>query len=149
MKARAAIGACVLAISLSGCGLDVLYADWKVDGLCKEDGGITVYVRDVLPAELKSATGEIDFRALERSTDRDPYYLLTESRAMEARDPVIRRFEFRLMRQRDGQTLGKAVLYMRPTQNVGVPVFHQKAHVCPSDNVAGKLAAAVFSNEAK
>jgi len=138
-----------MAASLSGCGLDVIYADWKVNQLCKEDGGVTVLVRDTLPDHLKKSDGEVDFRALERTTERDPYYLLTASKLIEARDPVIRRIEYRIMRQRDGLLLGKSVIYMRPIQNVGDPLFHRDAHICPSANGASMLAAAVFSASPK
>jgi len=45
---------------LGGCGLDVMYADWKVDQLCKKDGGVKVFVTDNPPAEFRNADGNVD-----------------------------------------------------------------------------------------
>lgn len=143
MKA-AAIAGLVLAPLLGGCGFDVMYADWKVDRLCKVDGGVTVFAQEALPEYLRRENGEIDLRALARTTDGDPIYLVSTDTTIEPRDPPILRFEYQMMRKRDGAVLGKYVMYARPMQNIGVPLFHRAAHVCPSTKAVGTLAAAVF-----
>ncbi len=143
MKA-AAIAGLVLAPLLGGCGFDVMYADWKVNRLCKVDGGVTVFAQEALPEYLRRENGEIDLRALARTTDRDPIYLVSTDTTIEPRDPTILRFEYRMMRKRDGAVLGKYVMYLRPNQNTGIPLMHRNAYFCPSAKAVGTLATAVF-----
>ncbi len=59
MKAAAAIAGLVLAPLLGGCGFDVMYADWKVDRLCKVDGGIKVFMKAAAPMRLMTRCNDL------------------------------------------------------------------------------------------
>ena len=132
-------------LALASCGLDVMYADWKVNQLCATDGGVTVFVTDVLPDELKKADGSLDVTALRRSKPGQAYYLNQSWTQIQAVDPVITRSELQLVRSRDQMLLAKSVIYIRPTQNVGVPLLSRSAHVCPSFDDIERMAAATFT----
>ena len=129
---------------LGGCGLDVMYADWKVDQLCKKDGGVKVFVTDNPPAEFLMADGNVDLEALHRAKPDRSYYLVYRSEVIKFDDPAIRRFEVNLFRGRDGRLLGSSVVYIRPMQNIGVPFFHRDAHSCPAPRDLERLIAGVF-----
>jgi len=145
VKAAAAIAGLMLAPLLGGCGFDVMYADWKVDRLCKVDGGVRVETTDVLPAELKQADGSLDLLKLIRADDGQPYSLRTASRRIQAGSPEIMRMEYQLIRRADSKVLGTAVRYVRPTENQGVPFLHSNAHACPPHDVLRTLVEAIFT----
>jgi len=147
VNALRAVGGIVVAVSLGGCGLDLIYADWKVDQLCKKDGGITVYRHDVLPEQIKLPTGAVNMLALERAKVGDDYYFANTTTAIEPREPEIKRLEALLIRHKDGALLGKSVSYVRPTQNIGVPIFHSAAHVCPQGKSVATMVSQVFAIE--
>lgn len=147
MKAPSATAAFVMTLSLSACGFDVMYADWKVDRLCKVDGGNTIYSHDVLPDSLLLANGNIDVMSMERGEERASHYLKYNSTEIEYRDPSITRLEGLLIRRRDGEVLGKSVVYIRPMQNTGIPLLHRSAHSCPPDGPITGMVYAVFQRE--
>lgn len=145
MKAAAAIAGLVLAPLLGGCGFDVMYADWKVDRLCKVDGGIKVFMKAAAPKELKRADGAIDLLKLQRAKSDQPFYLVIDSHSIEPKDPSIVRLEHRLFRKQDSLLLGTAVVYIRPQQHQGIPFLHRDGHSCPSEDVLSQLVDSVFA----
>ena len=132
------------ALFLAGCGLDVMYADWKVDRLCKQDGGVKVFETDSPPAGLRMPDGNIDLTALHRTKPGDPYYLVYRSTIIKADDPSIRRLEAKLFRGRDDALLGTSVVYIRPAQSIGVPFLHREGYSCPEPRDLDRLIAGVF-----
>jgi len=124
-----------------------MYADWKVNQLCKQDGGNTIYFHDVLPDELTLSNGKINMLAMERAAVDSPYYLYYLTKTIEAQDPTIKRLEAQLIRRRDGEVMGKSVSYIRPVQNIGVPFSHRAAHVCPEPDSVAMLISDVFRRE--
>lgn len=132
------------ALLLGGCGLDVMYADWRVDRLCKQDGGVKVFETDQLPAELRQADGNVDLWALQRAKEGDPFFLVNDSTRIMAAGIEIKRLKTQLFRGRDGKLMGSSVVYVRPMQSIGVPFFHRDAHSCPSVRDIYILTAGVF-----
>jgi len=147
VKVPSVTAAFAMALSLSACGFDVMYADWKVDRLCKVDGGNTIYSHDVLPDELALPNGNINFDALERHKERAPYFLKYTSTEIEYRDPSITRLEGLLIRRRDGEVLGKGVMYIRPMQNTGIPLLHRGAYSCPPGSPISEMVYGVFQRQ--
>lgn len=129
---------------LGGCGLDVMYADWKVDQLCKKDGGVKVFVTDNPPAEFLKADGNVDLYELERAKPGQNYYLTRTGTTIKRGDPEIVRSEVRLVRNLDNVVLGISVAYIRPTQNIGVPFFHREGYICPERGNLTPLVESVF-----
>ena len=132
------------ALLLSGCGLDVMYADWKVDQLCKKDGGVKVFVTDSPPAEFRKPDGNIDLNELERAKPGQTYYLTGSWTTVKSDDPRIVRSETNLVRGRDQVVLGTSVAYFRPIQNAGVPFFSRESHICPQSGALNPLVERVF-----
>lgn len=137
-----ALAAC--ALLLGGCGLDVMYADWRVDRLCKLDGGPKVFLTDSPPIEFLTTNRQLDLDSLSRATPEQSYYLTWESSQIALGDPEIRRTEVRLYRGRDKALLGTSVAYYRP-QRVGVPTPFPKSHWCPEEGELVPLVKAVFA----
>ena len=132
---------------LGGCGLDVMYADWKVDQLCKKDGGVKVFVTDNPPAEFRNADGNVDLDALQRAKPGQAYFLARRWTQVRPTEPEITRLEIRLIRQRDEALLGTSVVYIRPIQNVGVPFLHREGYSCPEPDDLKRLIEAVFFSD--
>ena len=132
------------ALLLAGCGLDVMYADWKVDQLCKQDGGVKVFETDSPPAEFRMADGNVDLDALQRAGQDRSYYMVRNWTVIKSDDPTITRSQIELIRGADKKLLGATVSYIRPMQNIGVPFFHRDGYRCPANAGLFDLTTAVF-----
>ena len=137
-----ALAAC--ALLLGGCGLDVMYADWRVDRLCKQDGGVKVFETDRLPAEFRMPDGNVDIEALYRAKPGRSFHLVHKWKAIKSDDPTITRLQIELVRGSDTKILGTAVSYIRPMQNIGVPFLHRQGHACPANARLLDLTTGVF-----
>ncbi|MBE7523057.1 MAG: hypothetical protein HS109_11810 [Burkholderiales bacterium] len=143
MKA-AAIAGLVLAPLLGGCGFDVMYADWKVDRLCRVDGGVKIYIRDPLPDFLRREDGKIDAHQLLQGRPDHPYYLSNTQTDIIGSGARIFRWEYRLYRRADGALLGTTVTYNRVAQNVSGPLLSKGPYVCPSGDDLTELVKGAF-----
>ncbi len=137
-------GALACAALLAGCGLDVMYADWKVDRLCKNDGGVKVFITDKPPEEFKRQDGNLDLEALQRATPEQSFYLKRADTRIEPGEPSIVRSVLHVYRHRDHALMGTSVVYIRPALNTGVPLMSRKGYSCPDPADLGRLVEAVF-----
>ena len=144
MKTLRSIVTAACALSLAGCGLDVMYADWKVDRLCKHDGGVKVFETDSPPAEFRMPDGNVNLDLLQRAGPDKSYYVVYNWTVIEPKDPTVSRSEIKLFRSADKKLLGAAVSYIRPMQNVGVPFLHRRGYRCPPNAGLLDLTTAVF-----
>lgn len=144
MRNRVRIAVVVSAAFLSGCDVDLVAADRKVNQLCEKDGGIKVFVRDSPPAELLKSDGTIDLDALAYPKTPQRYYLERTSIDIQPGDPHIFRSELRLVRRIDNKLLGIVVVYYRGAQNQGLPLLARASHRCPDINGPADLIQAVF-----
>lgn len=144
MKHSAAIGATVIVASLSGCGVEVMYADWKIDQLCKKDGGVTALIHDKAPAELLKSNGAIDVDALLRDKPERSYFLTNALDNIQTDEPRMFRSEYRLYRRADNALLGTSVVYHRVGQNTSIPLLSRRAYKCPAGNELARLVDSVF-----
>lgn len=144
MKPVSAIGAMAVAASLSGCGLDVMYADWKVDQLCKDDGGTKIFVQAKAPTEILKSNGGVDLDALLRGMTDKPYYIANALTDIKADDPRIFRSEYGLYRRADNLLMGTTVVYHRVAQNTSIPLLARRPYKCPSGSELGRLIEGVF-----
>ena len=133
------------ALLLGGCGLDVMYADWRVDRLCKQDGGVKVFETDSPPAEFRMPDGNVDLNKLEQAERGQSYFLERTWTTLKQGDPEIVRSELRLVRNIDSAVLGISVAYLRPAHRQGVPFLSRQPYMCPARGNLGPLAEAVFS----
>ncbi|HND55229.1 MAG TPA: hypothetical protein PLV92_22600 [Pirellulaceae bacterium] len=147
MKTLRSIVTVACALSLAGCGLDVMYADWKVDRLCKHDGGVKVFETDSPPAEFRMPDGNVDIEALYRAKPGQSYHLTHGWTKVKSTEPEIVRLEIRLLRDRDSKLLGTSVTYIRPVQSQGIPFLHRDGYTCPrSGELEGLIASVFFPN---
>ncbi len=129
---------------LSGCGLDLIYVDWKLNKLCAEDGGVKVFITDKPPEYLKMPDGNVDLAMLQGAKPGQPYYLLRNVKPFEVLGSAVKRIETRLIRQSDATALGLVTHYVRPTENVGVPILSRRGYSCPADADLLQLVSHVF-----
>lgn len=135
-------------IALAGCSPEVIYVDWKIDRLCAKDGGLRVFETAEAPRALLREDGSLDLNVLQRTRPEDPFYLEHFSETLKSREPEIIRSEYRLWRSSDHKLIATTISYIRPTQNVGVPLFSHQAYTCPSAGELYKLAIAAFPKHA-
>jgi len=145
VKTHRVVVVAMLAALLSGCGLDLLLADWKVDRLCKKDGGVKVYVREPAPPALLQADGKVDIRALMYPKPGQSHVLKYTSTDVQTGEPYIFRSEYRLFRSADNTLMGIAVTYNRRAQNLGIPFLARRPYSCPSTKQAIELVDQAFS----
>jgi hypothetical protein len=129
---------------LSGCGLDLIYVDWKLNKLCAQDGGVKVFITDKPPEYLKRPDGNVDLAMLQGAKPGQPYYLQHKSTKSDVLGSEIDRTETRLIRQSDSATLGTSTMYVRPGTNVGVPLLYRRGYSCPSEGDLLQLVSEVF-----
>ena len=144
MKTHRVVVVAMLAALLSGCGLDLLLADWKVDRLCKKDGGVKVYVREPAPPALLQADGKVDIRALMYPKPGQSHYMKYTSTDVQTGEPYIFRSEVQLFRSSDNVLMGTAVTYNRRAQNLGIPLLARAPYGCPHTDQAVALAHDAF-----
>jgi len=144
VNALRAVGGIVVAVSLGGCGLDLIYADWKVDQLCKKDGGVTTLIHERAPADLLKANGEINIDALVRPKQGQEYFAESTLVDIQTDDPKVFRSEYRLYRREGNVLLGTSVAYYRVGQNISIPILSRRPYSCPAGNELINLANAVF-----
>jgi hypothetical protein len=144
MKALRAVGGFLLAASMGGCGLDLMYADWKVDRLCQQDGGVSAMAQERAPDWLLSSNGDVDIDALLRPKPEQEYFLTSTSTYIQSDEPRILRSEYRLYRRTGNVLLGISVVYHRVGQNTSIPLLSRKPHRCPEGNQLAKLVDGVF-----
>ena len=138
------VGTIAFAGLLSGCGLDLIYVDWKLNKLCAQDGGVKVFITDKPPEYLKMPDGNVDLAMLQGAKPGQPYYLLRNVNQFEVLGSAVKRIETRLIRQSDATVLGLATYYVRPTENVGVPILSRHGYSCPKDADLLQLVSGIF-----
>jgi hypothetical protein len=138
------VGTIACAGLLSGCGLDLIYVDWKLNKLCAQDGGVKVFITDKPPEYLKMPDGNVDLAMLQGAKQGQPYYLLRNVKQFEVLGSAVKRIEIRLIRQSDATALGLVTHYVRPTENVGVPILSRRGYSCPTDADLLQLVSDVF-----
>lgn len=145
MKTHRVVVVAMLAALLSGCGLDLLLADRKVDELCKKDGGVKVYVREPAPPALLQADGKVDIHALMNPKPGQSHVLKYTSTDVQTGEPYIYRSEYRLFRSVDNTLMGVAVTYDRRAQNLGIPFLARAPYSCPSSDQMVALVERAFN----
>ena len=138
------VGTIACAGLLSGCGLDLIYVDWKLNKLCAQDGGVKVFITDKPPEYLKRPDGNVDLAMLQGAKPGQPYYLQRNSTMSRVLGSEIDRLELQLIRGRDHAVLGTGVVYVRPGENTGVPIISRLGYMCPADGVLLQLVSETF-----
>ena len=138
------VGTIACAGLLSGCGLDLIYVDWKLNKLCAQDGGVKVFITDKPPEEFLKSDRNVDLFELQRAKPGRSYFINTTWKRLSIMEVEVTRMESHLIRSRDDAVLSTAVAYIRPTQNVGVPLMHRQGHSCPQVDALYELVSQTF-----
>lgn len=148
MNATRASAVLAAAILLAGCSPEVMYVDWKVDRLCAKDGGVRVFETAEAPKEFLRKDGSLDLAELQRSRPEHSYYVEQTAVTLKTNAPEIIRLETRLWRSFDHKLMALTNNYLRPTQNIGVPLVSQEWHDCVQGTDLAAIAIAVFPKSA-
>ena len=140
--------AVVLALTVSGCGFSRVLADWKIDQLCKQDGGVKVFEKDVAPKEFLWPNGRIKAGEIALAKAPRSYYVESASKSIQIGEPAIVRIEHHLYRQRDARLLGTAVTYIRQVDTLGAFSPFRSSYTCPENGAFRNLLEVVFDVEA-
>jgi len=130
---------------LTGCGLQNIPTDARIDNLCKKDGGVVVYEKVKAPPEYLTQDGQVALDDLTRLKDRE-FYVEVGSITIQPGSPEIRRIESTLRRRSDQKVLGKSVYYMRPSDDIPNLLWH-RTHRCPEQGSIVPLVRAAFTSD--
>lgn len=117
------IVAAVLLAALAGCSTSAQRRiDARLEALCAEDGGVTIYETVSLPPASFKESGLVNFYGSgrgeymlgEQFIYKDKHlYLLTGATAEGNRNATLTRYEIQVLRRSDGKLLAKSVSYLR------------------------------------
>ena len=141
--------AVVLALTVSGCGFSRVLADWKIDQLCKQDGGVKVFEKDVAPKEFLWPNGRVNVGELGRAKPGQQYFIVRQSIAIQSGQPTIYRIEEQLLRTSDKKHLGTAVTYIRPVDDLGPYSPFRSNYTCRDSVALRPMVEAVFGVESQ
>ena len=129
---------------LSGCGLDLIYVDWRVNQLCEIDGGVRTRQTDDPPKEFLKPDGNVDLVALQRAKPGQTYYINMPFTTITILETQVKRLESQLIRHHDNAILSTSIVYVRPGRNVGVPLLHRQGYTCPNVNELDDMVTQTF-----
>lgn len=132
---------------LAGCGYERWFADREIDRLCKIDGGIKVYIKDLPPKEFMRPDGKINSWTLGAAKPGQSYYFVNKSKQIRTGEQEIVRIESDLIRGHDKALLGTGIAYLRPRDSLGPFSIFPITHSCPELGADGPLISAVFGVE--
>lgn len=133
-------GTCLL---LAGCEREKDRLDAEVRQLCAKDGGIKLHETVTLsPQEyrkLLNRDGELDIRVKDHAKATDAFYFEPQSAIVRKGDPVLVRWEYRLIRQSDMKLLATNVYYTRRGGDLPGP-WRESSFSCPDAQSQQKMA---------
>jgi len=107
-----------------------VYWDWRVDRMCAEDGGVTVYETVELPAERFDEWGNVRIPPKGRAEPEDEYYYEMETHYYRRGNPTLRQSKYRTIRRSDGKVLGESTYYGRGGGDMPGP-WNPSSYTCP------------------
>jgi hypothetical protein len=127
----------LLVIGIGGCEATKAYYDWQVRRMCERDGGVTVYERlpigaDLL-AKMKGHISGVPVVPQESANATDiPVFLRQVDQRVREGEPRIGRTEFQIVRRSDGKILAKSIFYSRSGGDFPFTASHPSRFACPS-----------------
>jgi hypothetical protein len=93
------------------------YWDRQIDGMCRKDGGLTVFQKESLTLEEYKRIGGLNsglpIPNRNEKTGKFPYVREEKIEKLRNRDPEVVRMETLISRRIDGKVLAKTVIYWR------------------------------------
>jgi hypothetical protein len=126
------------------------YWDQQVEGLCKADGGITVYEEVHLTQQEYKALGGNDWGLAipgqQFAAPGYPYIREELHTIINASNPEVGRGESIIRRRSDGKILGRSVQYWRRGGDLPTGLAHGSHYICPQ---YAQLSKDIFKVKAK
>jgi len=117
--------------------------DQKIIALCKEDGGIEVYEKTLIPKKYVDRHGRIKIPDRANAKPYDPYFYETKKYYYRKGNPVVSRREYRIVRREDNKILGRLVIYGRGGGGLPGP-WHESSFTCPKQSELPNFESQVF-----
>lgn len=110
-----------------------MYWDAKVRELCAKDGGIKVFKKVELPADVYKQYARRNWILPDKSevNQTDEYYVEWNFFYYHKGNPQVSRSETRIIRRSDGKVLGKYISYGRGGGDLPGP-WHGSSFTCPN-----------------
>lgn len=93
------------------------YWDHQVKVLCKQDGGVKVYEKIVIPKseleKLLNKYGQLETPDIRYATPASKFYLQSRGVRLRTSDPSVTKFEYDLYRATDKKLIASAISYGR------------------------------------
>lgn len=100
----------ILALTLSGCEQAVV--DAEMEKLCKQDGGMKIYEKVVLPKDQFTQYGDVKFFET-WNTSGGGYRFIAVHERLRPNKPTLTRYTYSVVREFDAKALGIYVVYSR------------------------------------
>lgn len=125
----------VLVAGIGGCEATKAYYDWQVREMCKKDGGVAVYERIPVRAELfKARGGDRGVMSVPNESEgrRDvPVFQRMTSGVIEEGLIRVVRHEVQIVRWSDSKVIGRLVLYGRSGGDFPLTTSAPSYYQCP------------------
>lgn len=136
----------VVVLSTPGCEREKDRLDAEVRRLCKLDGGVKVYERVNLPAELLDTLGSIQIPSKEKARASDKYFYVRDVQFVRKGNPELLRSHHQLIRKADGKVLGESIRYTRRGGDMPGP-WIESSLSCPEIGSQPSLEQLVFQKK--
>ncbi|MBS1186625.1 MAG: hypothetical protein H6R04_643 [Burkholderiaceae bacterium] len=127
-KMLSGLGLSLAALMLVGC--EQMNVDEQVAALCRQDGGIKVHEKVLLPREQLSPHGDPKFFKSWNEESGD-YLFLAKNEKIKTSSPTIDKTTYTIVRESDGKTLGTYVSYLRRGGDILPRLGPESARACP------------------
>jgi hypothetical protein len=138
-----------MSFALSGC-VSQTFWDARIDRLCRQDGGMTLYERVWISAEeyrrLGGVQGTIPLPNEQSAPSGYPFLAKQSRTVLSERDPRVYRAETLYFRASDGKVLGRLVRYHRVGGDLPIG-DHHSVYTCPSQDEATAAERSIYSIE--
>lgn len=109
----------MIVVSCTGCStIRKAYWDYRVDELCKKDGGVKIYEKSVIrksdyPDIKLTSSGEIIFPSKIKATSKDPFYYVSYTEYIKNGSLDVMKHGQSIFRSSDNKLMGTYISYGR------------------------------------
>ncbi|MFC7299565.1 hypothetical protein [Herminiimonas aquatilis] len=118
-----------VALMLSGC--EKARVDAQMEELCKQDGGMKIYEKVVLPREQFTQYGDVRF--FETSNTGGGYRFIKKFEQLKLKKPTLDKTTYTVIREIDNKVLGTYVVYLRIGGDIIPRLGPDSGKSCPSN----------------
>jgi hypothetical protein len=140
-KTAAKVAACIVVPMLLGC--EQARVDAQMEKLCKQDGGMKIHEKVVLPKDQFTQYGDpIFFKTWNKPGGG--YKFISEDRQLKSEKPTLSKATYMVIREADSKILGTYVSYLRIGGGLLPRLGPDPAKLCPDDGSTTTFLRTIF-----